>query len=279
MSRGTTRPPRGSSRSSGDARLPQVHHLRLLRHRSADGHLVREERHEHFGHASVHSPADRAVDPAWESRTDWDIYKGLAQAFSEICPEVLGQEAMWCWTPMQHDTAGELGAALWRDRLESATARTPVPGRTMPSVAVVARDYPNLHAQFTAIGPLLKASGNGGKGIAWNTTHEIDFLAASTARCVAERHRDSPGSKPTSMPSRRPEPGAGNQRRGRREGLEALGRMTGRNHTHLAGQGRREDRFPRHRRAAAQDHLIADLVRNREVTRSATTPAITMSTS
>jgi len=39
----------------------------------------------------------------------------------------------------------------------------------MPSVTVVERDYPNLYARFTAVGPLLSKIGNGGKGITWNT--------------------------------------------------------------------------------------------------------------
>ncbi|RUW43856.1 nitrate reductase subunit alpha, partial [Mesorhizobium sp. M1A.F.Ca.ET.072.01.1.1] len=42
-------------------------------------------------HPFIH-PLSAAVDPAWEARSDWDIYKGLARAFSEVAPEVLGVE-------------------------------------------------------------------------------------------------------------------------------------------------------------------------------------------
>ena len=46
---------------------------------------------------------------------------------------------------------------------------------------------------------------------------------------------------------------------------EALGKITGREHAHLAiAEGGREDPLPRRRRAAAQDHLLADLVGHRE---------------
>ena len=76
----------------------------------------------------------------------------------------------------------------------------PMPGRTMPSVTVVERDYPNLYARFTSIGPLLEKLGNGGKGIGWNTEHEVEFLAR------AQRHRPpiraARSSRPTSTPSR-----------------------------------------------------------------------------
>ena len=48
----------------------------------------------------------------------------------------------------------------------------------MPAVTVVERDYPGLYDRFTSIGPLLEKLGNGGKGIGWNTQHEVEFLRA-----------------------------------------------------------------------------------------------------
>ncbi len=80
-------------------------------------------------------------------------------------------------TPILHDTAGELAqpydVADWK-----RGGPDPIPGQTMPSVSVVERDYPSLYARFTSIGPLLEKAGNGGKGIGWNTQHEMDFLRA-----------------------------------------------------------------------------------------------------
>ncbi len=49
-------------------------------------------------HPFIH-PLSAAVDPAWEARSDWDIYKGIAKAFSEIAPEVLGKETDIVLTP------------------------------------------------------------------------------------------------------------------------------------------------------------------------------------
>ena len=46
----------------------------------------------------------------------------------------------------------------------------------MPAITVVERDYPNLYKRFTSLGPLMDKLGNGGKGIAWNTEHEVEFL-------------------------------------------------------------------------------------------------------
>ena len=98
-----------------------------------------------------------------------------------------------------HDTAGEMAQPYdVRDWKRGET--DPMPGRTMPAVAVVERDYPNLHARFTSIGPLLEKLGNGGKGIGWDTKHEVAFLGALNGTAAAEGGRSS---KPTSMPSRR----------------------------------------------------------------------------
>ena len=125
-------------------------------------------------HPFIH-PLTAAVDPVWESRSDWDIYRGIAKKFSEVAPEVLGVEEDVVLVPIQHDSPNEIaqpfGVADWgRGQAE------PVPGTTMANVAVVERDYPNLYKRFTSLGPLMEKLGNGGKGIGWNTDHEVELL-------------------------------------------------------------------------------------------------------
>ena len=127
-------------------------------------------------HPFIH-PLTAAADPAWEARSDWDIYKGIAKAFSSVAPEVLGVEQDVVLTPILHDTPSELAQALevrdWkRGEVE------PTPGKTLPQIAVVERDYPNLYKRFTALGPLMEKLGNGGKGIGWDTQHEVKNLRA-----------------------------------------------------------------------------------------------------
>ena len=125
-------------------------------------------------HPFIH-PLTSAADPAWEARSDWEIFKGIAQKFSEIAPEVLGVEKDVVLVPILHDTPGELAQPL--EVLDWKKGDTdPIPGKTMPSLAIVERDYPNLYRRFTALGPLLDKLGNGGKGISWNTDDEIDLL-------------------------------------------------------------------------------------------------------
>jgi nitrate reductase alpha subunit len=125
-------------------------------------------------HPFIH-PLTSAADPAWEARTDWDIFKGLAKKFSEVAPEVLGVEKDVVLVPILHDTPGEMAQPL--DVKDWGKGETEaIPGRTMPNIAVVERDYPNLYKRFTALGPLLDKLGNGGKGISWNTEHEVELL-------------------------------------------------------------------------------------------------------
>ena len=125
-------------------------------------------------HPFIH-PLTSAVDPAWECRSDWDIYKGIAKKFSEVAPEVLGVEKDVVLTPIMHDSAGEIAQPFdVKDWKKGEVA--PIPGKTMPQVTVVERDYPNLYKRFTSLGPLMTKIGNGGKGMTWNTEHEVEFL-------------------------------------------------------------------------------------------------------
>ena len=42
-------------------------------------------------HPFIH-PLTAAVDPVWECKSDWEIYKAIAKKLSEVAPEVLGLE-------------------------------------------------------------------------------------------------------------------------------------------------------------------------------------------
>jgi len=131
-------------------------------------------------HPFIH-PLTAAVDPVWESRTDWDIYKGIARKFSELVTGHLGTETDVLTVPLQHDTPAELGQPLevkdWK-RGECA----PVPGKTMPNIVAIERNYPETYARFTALGPLMEKAGNGGKGLSWNTEEEIGALGDLNGR-------------------------------------------------------------------------------------------------
>ncbi len=125
-------------------------------------------------HPFIH-PLSSAVDPAWQARSDWEIFKGIAKKFSEVCVGHLGIEKDLVLTPTMHDTPSELAQPLdVKDWMKSEVDL--IPGKTGPQMAVVERDYPNTYKRFTALGPLMTKVGNGGKGIAWNTADEVQAL-------------------------------------------------------------------------------------------------------
>ncbi|AIR67698.1 nitrate reductase subunit alpha [Dickeya fangzhongdai] len=125
-------------------------------------------------HPFIH-PLSAAVDPAWESKTDWEIYKGLAKTFSRVCQGHLGVETDVVTLPIQHDSAAEMAQPLGVKDWKKGECDL-IPGKTAPHIMTVERDYPNLYTRFTSLGPLLDKLGNGGKGISWNTQNEVDFL-------------------------------------------------------------------------------------------------------
>jgi nitrate reductase alpha subunit len=127
-------------------------------------------------HPFIH-PLTSAIDPAWEARSDWEIYKSIAKAFSKVAPEVLGVETDVVLNPIKHDTANEIAQAF--DPKDWKTGECePIPGKTMPVVMEVERDYPHIYERFTALGPLMETIGNGIKGMAWKTEHEVEHLKA-----------------------------------------------------------------------------------------------------
>lgn len=125
-------------------------------------------------HPFIH-PLSAAVDPAWDSKSDWEIYKGIAKAFSEVCVGHLGQETDVVTLPIQHDSAAELAQPYGVQDWKKAECDL-IPGKTAPHIIAVERDYPATYERFTSLGPLLDKLGNGGKGISWNTQTEVDFL-------------------------------------------------------------------------------------------------------
>ncbi len=83
-------------------------------------------------HPFIH-PLTGAVDPVWEARSDWEIYKAIAKKFSEVAPEVLGVEKDVVLTPILHDTPAEIAQALDVKDWKRGECE-PVPGKTMPTV-------------------------------------------------------------------------------------------------------------------------------------------------
>ncbi len=204
-------------------------------------------------HPFIH-PLTGAVDPAWEARSDWEIYKAIAKAFSAAAPEVLGVEQDVVLNPIMHDSPNEI-AQPFDPRDWKKGECDPIPGKTMPTVTVVERDYPNVHARFTSLGPLMEKAGNGVKGIAWNTAHEVEHLKAlngvhvdGPTKGLAKIVTDIDAAETLLMlaPETNGEVAV--------KSWEALSKTTGREHAHLALP--KEDEKIRFRDVMAQPRKI-----------------------
>jgi nitrate reductase / nitrite oxidoreductase, alpha subunit len=205
-------------------------------------------------HPFIH-PLSKAVDPAWESRSDWDIYKTIARKFSEVVVGHLGVEKDIVTVPILHDSPAELAQPLDVKEWKKGECE-PIPGKTMPALAVVERDYPATFRRFTALGPLMEKLGNGGKGITWNTEEEVHKLAALN-KPVTEpgdtqgRPRiDSPIDACETVLMLAPETNG----EVAVKAWAALSKVTGRDHTHLALP--KEDEKIRFRDLIAQPRKI-----------------------
>jgi nitrate reductase alpha subunit len=205
-------------------------------------------------HPFIH-PLSAAVDPAWESKSDWEIFKAIAKRFSSVAPEVLGVEQDVVLTPIQHDSAAEL-AQPFDVRDWSKGECEAIPGKTMPQITVVERDYPNTYKRFTALGPLLKATGNGGKGIGWKTEHEVDLLAELNGKILEEGQTLGMPKIETDIDACETILMLAPETNGEVavKAWEALEKQTGREHTHLALP--KEDEKIRFRDLLAQPRKI-----------------------
>jgi len=127
-------------------------------------------------HPFIH-PLTQAVDPGWESRSDWQIFKTIAKDFSVLAEKHLGTQKDVVALPILHDTPAELAQAMDVKDWKRGECE-PVPGKTMPLFKVVQRDFADTYKKFTALGPLLSKQGNNIKGIDWDTEKEYESLKA-----------------------------------------------------------------------------------------------------
>ena len=205
-------------------------------------------------HPFIH-PLSEAVQPLWQSKSDWDIYKTIAKKFSELAATHLGTQKDLVLTPLMHDTPSELGQAIGVRDWKKGECEA-IPGKTMPAMTVVTRDYGDTYKKFTSVGPLLSKIGNGGKGISWNTESEVKQLAELNHTVQEEGvskglpRIDSALDACEMILMLAPETNG----QVAVKAWEALSKITGRDHTHLAIP--REDDKIRFRDVQAQPRKI-----------------------
>ncbi len=129
-------------------------------------------------HPFVHS-FNQAVPPPWEAKTDFDIFGRIAERFSQLAEKHLGTRTDLVAAPLQHDTPDELAQPLGEVRDWKRGECEPVPGKTMPKLVPVERDFTAVYRKWRSLGPLAEQLGSSAKGIPLKPTVEIDELRAA----------------------------------------------------------------------------------------------------
>jgi len=137
------------------------------------------------------NPMQAAVPPAWESKSDWAIYKAVARKVSELSevhlPDPVDDIIM---QPLAHDTPDELAQptiADWKTGEVDA-----IPGKTMPKFKVVERDYPKIYERMVTMGRGVRDNGVAAHGLRIAADDEYDKLARRQPRSYDESPPDEP---------------------------------------------------------------------------------------
>jgi nitrate reductase alpha subunit len=136
-------------------------------------------------HSFIH-PLSEATPPAWESRSDWDLFRAIAAKTSELAvrhfPAPVEDLVM---TPLAHDTPAEIAQASILDWSKGECE--PIPGKTMPALKIVTRDYRRIGQHFKALGPEMR-KGIGAHGVSLDIADQYDYLVAHGKTVEIEGH-------------------------------------------------------------------------------------------
>ncbi|USQ82075.1 nitrate reductase subunit alpha [Ornithinimicrobium faecis] len=117
-----------------------------------------------------------AISPPWQSKNDWDAWKEIAKKFSELAADHLGTRKDVVAKPLWHDTPEAMATVHGVVRDWKTGEVEPIPGQTMPVLVEVERDYTQIHAKMTAVGPLLEKVGMVTKGTKYDPTDFVERL-------------------------------------------------------------------------------------------------------
>ncbi|MCB1060323.1 MAG: nitrate reductase subunit alpha [Calditrichaeota bacterium] len=122
-------------------------------------------------HSFIH-PLQAAVPACWESKSDWDIFREIARATSKLAEKHLPDPVEDVVTaPLAHDTPAEIAQPAVKDWSKGECEA--IPGKTMPVIKVVTRDYKNVFNKFVSLGPNFR-NGLGMHGIQFDVADMYD---------------------------------------------------------------------------------------------------------
>lgn len=128
-------------------------------------------------HSFIH-PLGQAVAPVWESKTDWDIFKRLAKATSEIAQKYFSEvQKDIVATPLSHDSPDEITQPVIKDWYKGECEA--IPGKSMHKLTVVERDYTQIFEKFITLGEAIRTRGMSAHGNQYMCQEEYDEMCSS----------------------------------------------------------------------------------------------------
>lgn len=125
-------------------------------------------------HSFIH-PLQEAVPPAWESKSDWDIFKAIAESFSILAEKHFPDPVEDIVSvPLLHDTPAEIAQKEIRDWITGEVEA--IPGKTMPDLKIVSRDFKNVYNRFISYGPNIPINGLSAHGTKYDVSDEYEQL-------------------------------------------------------------------------------------------------------
>ncbi len=118
-----------------------------------------------------------AIDPPWETRSDYDIFQAFGRKVSELAPGHLDTRKDLVAVPLLHDTPDAMSVPNGRVRDWKKGEVELIPGVTAPKFVVVERDYTAIGEKMSALGPLTEKLGMFTKGVHFDPSEEVVKLA------------------------------------------------------------------------------------------------------
>ena len=126
-------------------------------------------------HPFIHA-FNAAINPPWQAKSDYDTFNLMAEVFSTLAAKHLGKRTDIVAVPLQHDTPTEVAQPFGVVKDWKLGECDPIPGKTMPNLVLVERDFAEVAQKMQALGPNVETLGTVVKGI--NIKHEksVEYL-------------------------------------------------------------------------------------------------------
>lgn len=126
-------------------------------------------------HPFIHA-FNAAINPPWQARTDYDAFMRMSQVFSHLAEKHLGKQSDIVALPLQHDTPNEASQPFGIVKDWKLGECEPIPGKTMPNLVTVERDYAAIAQKMQTLGPNVENLGTVVKGITLKQYESVEYL-------------------------------------------------------------------------------------------------------